>query len=227
MTRRGPTPQGIRREDYATEADYQKARKAKNNQAHYAAKYDDRIAYNKEWRKRNPEMAVAHRKTTNQRRRDAVITLFGGKCKKCGFDDPRALQLDHVHGAKEPRGHPMRNGSRLYDALLKGERDTEEYQLLCANCNWIKRVEEDECRKNRKISTRWLTSTESCSSFLKPLRSTNDTREQKEVSRSRHETRCSSGMIISVNPAEPEVREDCSSTTSSTARKAVRTTRTT
>lgn len=33
---------------------------------------------------------------------------------------------------------------RLYSAILRGEKNIKEYQLLCANCNWIKRFEKKE-----------------------------------------------------------------------------------
>jgi hypothetical protein len=66
-----------------------------------------------------------------------VIEKLGGKCKDCGFNDPRALQIDHVNND----GYIERNliTSRV-TYLNKVLKDTSgKYQLLCANCNWIKR----------------------------------------------------------------------------------------
>lgn len=76
----------------------------------------------------------------NRRMRKAVITFLGGKCIKCGFSDERALQVDHIDGggAQERK---KGNSSTFYLKILKG---TKGYQLLCANCNWIKRVENHE-----------------------------------------------------------------------------------
>lgn len=66
-----------------------------------------------------------------------VIEKLGGKCKECGFNDPRAIQIDHV----ENDGYIERNliTSRVtyLNKVLKDK--TGKYQLLCANCNWIKR----------------------------------------------------------------------------------------
>jgi hypothetical protein len=72
----------------------------------------------------------------------AVLLKLGGKCVRCGFSDARALQIDHVNGggAKEDRGR--NGGSRgliLYYRVLRDTGGT--FQLLCANCNWIKRSE--------------------------------------------------------------------------------------
>src|SRR3990167_7573567 len=38
--------------------------------------------------------------------RDEIIIKFGNKCKRCGFNDKRALQIDHVNGGgcKETNG---------------------------------------------------------------------------------------------------------------------------
>ena len=61
-----------------------------------------------------------------------ALMVLGRKCVRCGFDDIRALQIDHINndGYKE-------NRVKMYHKILRG--DTEGYQVLCANCNWIKR----------------------------------------------------------------------------------------
>jgi 5-methylcytosine-specific restriction endonuclease McrA len=75
--------------------------------------------------------------------RQLVLKTFGGKCARCGYDDWRALQIDHINGG----GHAERKNSggseSYYRRILKGEK-SGKYQLLCANCNWIKRYERGE-----------------------------------------------------------------------------------
>lgn len=68
-----------------------------------------------------------------------VISALGGKCVKCGFSDWRALQIDHVNsdGAWE-RTMQSRSISAFHNKVIR-EKDKGRYQLLCANCNWIKR----------------------------------------------------------------------------------------
>jgi hypothetical protein len=73
-----------------------------------------------------------------------LLELFGSKCKNCGFDDPRALQLDHVKGDGYLAAKGLRSGSKLYAAVLRGTLPQASFQLLCANCNWIKRHENGE-----------------------------------------------------------------------------------
>jgi len=69
--------------------------------------------------------------------------LLGGKCARCGFDDSRALQFDHVdgRGAKHRREIVGRNSYTMSRHVLK---NPTRFQVLCANCNWIKREEKRE-----------------------------------------------------------------------------------
>jgi hypothetical protein len=86
-----------------------------------------------------------YRTQWGKRHRLALITKLGGKCVRCGFDDPRALQIDHVNGGGAREVHSFPNRHRYYKHLLSDVSD--KYQLLCANCNWIKREENKECFK--------------------------------------------------------------------------------
>lgn len=77
--------------------------------------------------------------------RDRALTKLGNKCKHCGFTDKRALQIDHIKSdGKLDRLNGI-TGPRLHNAVLRD--DGSRYQLLCANCNWIKREELGEARK--------------------------------------------------------------------------------
>lgn len=69
--------------------------------------------------------------------KEKVFKRFGYKCFLCGFNDFRALQIDHINndGFLERKI----NSTVRYKKVLKDT--TGKYQLLCANCNWIKRYE--------------------------------------------------------------------------------------
>ena len=70
-----------------------------------------------------------------------IFTKLGGVCNRCGFSDHRALQIDHVNSD----GWKERSKGRGILYLKKVLNDAEgRYQLLCANCNWIKRAERSE-----------------------------------------------------------------------------------
>lgn len=78
--------------------------------------------------------------------RKAVLEVLGNKCAKCGFSDSRALQIDHINGGGSKERKTTGTGSAYFyktvlESFIKKE---QKYQLLCANCNWIKRYENKE-----------------------------------------------------------------------------------
>ena len=81
-----------------------------------------------------------------QKKRRGLIEYLGGRCTRCGFNDFRALQVDHVQGD----GFLYKHGRERYDhkdvieKQIRADVDRKKFQLLCANCNWIKRFEENE-----------------------------------------------------------------------------------
>lgn len=81
--------------------------------------------------------------TRNAKTQQALIML-GYRCARCGYDEaPRAFQIDHVNGGG--RAEFRRIGYyKIVARVLRGEPG---YQLLCANCNVIKRFANGEgCR---------------------------------------------------------------------------------
>ena len=99
--------------------------------------------YNKEYYLKNKDkLRELHRKRLMDARL-RVIRLLGGKCVKCGFDDVRALQIDHINGGgqKEHKMFREQYYLKIEKKILEGSK---EYQCLCANHNWIKRYERGE-----------------------------------------------------------------------------------
>lgn len=80
------------------------------------------------------------RAATRQKLRQALLDMFGGVCAYCGFNDTRALHLDHIDGGGVIENKKMGNLA-VYRKALGG---APGYQLLCANYNWIKRIENEE-----------------------------------------------------------------------------------
>lgn len=78
------------------------------------------------------------------KRLEAINILGNNKCIKCGFSDIRALQIDHINSD----GHNERKIKEiysLYNEIIKNPEESKiKYQILCANCNWIKRYENSE-----------------------------------------------------------------------------------
>lgn len=78
--------------------------------------------------------------------RRAALEKLGGVCIKCNFSDPRALQIDHINGGGS-REQRLIGSDGICKKVLCG---VDGYQLLCANCNMIKKYELNEFRFPRR-----------------------------------------------------------------------------
>jgi len=106
-------------------------------------------------------------KSTKRQRelRLEIIEKLGGRCENpgcrwrnddgtTGCTDVRALQIDHKRGGgSTERQTPHGGGLAYYSYVLTDlkyaamtGRKSPYYQLLCANCNWIKRSKDKEAR---------------------------------------------------------------------------------
>ena len=75
--------------------------------------------------------------------RSACLSILGPVCVGCGFFDIRALNIDHVNGGGKKEARSF-GGSYYKKIRKKLEAGSKDYQVLCANCNQIKRTENAE-----------------------------------------------------------------------------------
>lgn len=110
----------------------------------------NKAVYMKEYYRTHPEYReyLCNALTTKRNNlREQIFEVLGHVCVRCGFDDKRALQIDHINGG----GYAARGGNKGYTytylkAILADPNIKENYQILCANHNWIKRVEQNEIK---------------------------------------------------------------------------------
>lgn len=96
------------------------------------------------YRNNNPGKIKESNKKFHEKNRNKLFDLLGNKCFNCGFTDKRALQIDHINGGGRIERIKY-NTKEFHRIVLKSlEKDENKYQLLCANCNWIKRYENKE-----------------------------------------------------------------------------------
>ena len=96
---------------------------------------------------KNIETKIPKRKLVGTAKdiRIVAIEKLGGKCTKCGYSDIRALQIDHVYGGGTRELYQL-GRRKMYQKVID-EAESGNYQVLCCNCNWIKRKENKELIK--------------------------------------------------------------------------------
>lgn len=83
----------------------------------------------------------------NRNLRIEVLTHYGnGKmaCIKCGFDDMRALSIDHIEGEGNKQRKELGKQYLNFYYWLKQQGFPKGYQTLCLNCQRIKQLENKE-----------------------------------------------------------------------------------
>jgi hypothetical protein len=106
---------------------------------------EKKLAYRRQWYADNREREMLKQRKRHHALRTKAIERLGDKCVLCGFDDMRTLQIDHINGggtAENKAIGQMGVHKRILSMLEEELR--QEYQLLCANCNWIKKYEKNE-----------------------------------------------------------------------------------
>jgi len=124
-----------------------------SSQRYYWRHRAERIAYCKKWSQEHRENRQAIDMRCRQKRKIEILSHYSNgtlRCAKCGFDDIRALTIDHIKGGGCRHKRELRVGSgEGFYQWLKHNNFPEGYQVLCANCQLIKRGEEGEDRKWR------------------------------------------------------------------------------
>jgi hypothetical protein len=116
----------------------------------------DKLAWQRVNRKSNRPRHTSYHRDWRRQKRHAVIAHLGGRCvgENCawvnedgsrGCTDWRCLQIDHIRGGgrQERIIYTRSRGTGAYYTDVMKDK-TGKYQLLCANCNWIKKYVNDE-----------------------------------------------------------------------------------
>lgn len=108
----------------------------------------------------------------------AVFNKLGHVCSSCGYSDKRALQIDHVNGGGNQEHKRIKNACGFLKKVIADTNN--EYQILCANCNWIKRMENKEHPRGNNLSKEGRLKIKEARQFWKP------TDEQREAMKTSH-----------------------------------------
>ena len=106
---------------------------------------EEHLMANRLWAKENKDKINRWERRYRHRIRRELLLLLGNKCIRCGIDDWRTLQIDHINGGgRQDIAKFSSNISYLKAVRVSVENKEGKYQLLCANCNQIKRIEKEE-----------------------------------------------------------------------------------
>ncbi len=117
----------------------------------------------KEYNQRNwgkyqsdPEYRERRKKAANESHARIKLNVLShysnGKlqCAICGFNDIRALCLDHINNCGMKKRFLTGSGGRKLAFFLSKNNFPEGFQVLCANCNSIKEIERRK-REGRNV----------------------------------------------------------------------------
>lgn len=137
----------------STKEEKQEAHRERARQ--FYAKMRENLEWRKETNRKTAERRKAHprphyrtqervyKQVSRLKQRIAVLAHYGvgGKpvCRHCGFDDVRALSIDHVHNNGSEHRKTVRGGE--FYTWLGRNNFPDGFQTLCRNCNWIKEYE--------------------------------------------------------------------------------------
>ena len=102
----------------------------------------------------NREVWRLKAKVRQQELKRMVISHYSSgkfKCRYCGFSDIRALSIDHIKGGGNKHIRQVRN---FYSWLTKNNYP-DGFQVLCMNCQWIKRSQHNENPQSRERLHPW------------------------------------------------------------------------
>lgn len=102
---------------------------------------EERLAYHREYSRRyrqeNKDKARATQREQWAKYRQEAIDALGGKCIRCGEEDRRVMQIDHIEGG----GASDKRTRGSWQRLRAVPNEVERFQLLCANCHARKTYE--------------------------------------------------------------------------------------
>ena len=129
-----------RRKKYAKGYRINNLEKCKNaDKSHYLRNKEKHVEYRKKYQEMNSEKLNKYR----TKYRLEAMSILGKICVKCGFNDLRALSIDHINGGGDKDRREV--DKQIYRWLRKNNYP-EGYQTLCMNCQFIKRAENKEWR---------------------------------------------------------------------------------
>lgn len=84
---------------------------------------------------KNAEYQAAYYKRHKYELKKKIYNILGKKCSICGYNDLRALEIDHTFGGGSI--HRKNTGGIAYWKDIIKSIKNKKIRILCRNCNWI------------------------------------------------------------------------------------------
>jgi hypothetical protein len=126
-------------------ADKLKPRVHAEKKRHYEKHKDYVLARNRAYKLAHPEQTRQIAVAWKAKVKLEVLTHYSSHpptCSWCKYSDVRALSIDHVNGGGKQHRATL-NGYHIYSWLRKNGYP-DGYQVLCMNCQFIKKAEDKE-----------------------------------------------------------------------------------
>ena len=117
---------------------YNRTEGAKESRRRYEARHKETRRshtprYFREWRKKLKYEIMSH------------YSEGTPKCKVCGENRIACLSIDHIYGGGEKAIRDFKLGGGKFYSWIKKNNYPKDLQVLCMNCQFVKRVENREC----------------------------------------------------------------------------------
>jgi hypothetical protein len=109
--------------------------------SYYHNHRDEQVKRMRKFREEHRKKWSKYQREWAHKLRIKAIEKLGGKCIRCGESDWRCLQFDHINGGGT-KEHETNHRYRFLEDIIAGKR--KDIQLLCANCNWKKKYDNNE-----------------------------------------------------------------------------------
>lgn len=100
------------------------------------------IEYGKKYKILNKEKVSIKNKINWNNIKINIYNLLGNKCNCCGEKEINFLQIDHINNDGFKERHINKHIVQYFEHI---KNNRSNFQLLCANCNWGKKMNNGIC----------------------------------------------------------------------------------
>lgn len=97
-----------------------------------------RTLYLKAWRKRNRDKTRSNWSRWYYKIRKSALNIISNNqlfCIQCGDNDYASLEINHKYGGGKKEFASYKSPIYFYRDVVKGQRKTDDLEILCRKCN--------------------------------------------------------------------------------------------